>query len=384
MTQLSRLGALGLTKESVAGTYVAPTVYLPYNKVDYTDDFNIIKDMSFRGNDTKLQGLYQGAGVVDWSIDVDAYPDLIGHFLRGVIGPDTVSAGVTTTLASSSSIGATSISSTATIPVGSYIQIDTSTNLELAKVTAVSGSGPYTLTVTTLEGGAVGLAKAHTSSVAIVSATTHTFKQNATAAKATYSFTAYDTLQTLGYTDVVFSDLDVKIDPKGIVSLSVKGKSLLGVAESAMTTAYTSLEPLLGWGWTMTNGGSSSTRGLTYDVKLKRDVDVINSSDGTQGPREIFQGALDVTGAYKAIFDSLADLNLYLTNSQQPATATIQQPVEHGGASLALTMSKSGWSKGKRDWGDYVQATFSLDGIYNTTDAGAISAVLKNFVTTAY
>jgi hypothetical protein len=48
-------------------------------------------------------------------------------------------------------------------------------------------------------------------------------------------------------------------------------------------------------------------------------------------------------------------------------------------------MSKSGWYKGKRDLsGTYAAAQFSLSGIYNTTDGGAVQATLKNFVSTAY
>lgn len=43
----------------------------------------------------------------------------------------------------------------------------------------------------------------------------------------------------------------------------------------------------------MTNAGGSSTRGLSYDLTLKRDVDAIHASNGTQQPREVFSGVLD-------------------------------------------------------------------------------------------
>jgi hypothetical protein len=383
MTQLSKLAILGIAKESVAGTYVSPTDYIPFSKCDFEDKFQEIKDNSYRGNDTDLQGMYQGVGEADWSIDVMAYPDLAGHFLRGMIGPDTVTAGVSTTLGSSSLAGATTLSTVASISVGSYISVDTSTNQEYGKVTAVSGSGPYSLTVVGALG--AGMTKAHSSGVAVVSATTHTFKQSSLQAdRATYSLTVFDTLVTRSYSGLAFSDLDMKIDPKGALHLNTKGKSFQGVAASTMTASYTALDPVLGWEWTMTNAGGSSTRGLTYDVKLKRKLDVIHASDGTQAPREIFQGVLDVDGTYKAIYENQTDLDLFVNYTQTPTTALLQQPVRAGGASLALTMTKSGYHKGKRNWGDYVEANFSLSGIYNTTDAGAIQAVLKNFVTSQY
>lgn len=386
MSQLSRLAKLGFAKESTVGTYLAPTNYLPFLKATFVDNYTELKDQSYRANDTVLQNMYQGPGQATWDIDVLAYPDLAGHFLRMIIGPDVVTAGVSTTLSASTIAGATTITTAASIAALSYIQIDTSTNLEYAQVTAVSGVGPYTLTVTTVAGQAVGLVNPHTSAVAVVSATTHTFKQNPTATKATWSLTVDDTAgNVLGYTAVTMSDLSIKIDPKASVNLNAKFTSQFGLPQSAIVPSFTQLQSMLGWQWSMTNSGAASTRGLTYDVNVKRVVDPIHSSNGIQGPREIFQGALEADGTYKALFENNTDLNLYLNYVQTPATATVQQPVRTGGASLALTMSKSGWLKGARDLTQaYVQASFSLSGIYNATDGGAISAVLTNYVSAAY
>lgn len=387
MTALSRLAILGLAKESTVGTYVAPTVYIPFTSVDYEDIYTEIKDESYRANDSTLQGMYQGVVEADWSIDLLAYADVTGHFLRAIIGPDTVTAGASTTLSAGSSIGATTVTVTSAtgITTGTYIQIGTGATGEVAYVSGVSGT---TLTVSSVAGQAVGLLKAHNSADTVVAQTTHTFKQSTSAAKATYSLTVYDTSSgtpTLGYSDAVFSDVQIKIDPKGAVTLTTKAKSLPGVSQSAMTPTYTSLAPVLGWEWTMTNAGTTSTRGLSLDLSIKRQIEVIHSSNGVQAPREIFQGALDADATYKAIFENLTDMNLYTAYTQSPATATLQQPVAFGGASLALTMSQSGWFKGKRDLKPpYVQADYSISGIYNTTDSGSVSAVLKNFQTTSY
>lgn len=388
MTALSRLAHLGMAKESTIGTYLAPTVFVPFTKADYEDVYTEIKDESIRANDSVLQGMYQGPAEADWGIDLMAYPDVVGHFLRGVIGPDTVTAGVSTTVQANSIVGATTLSSTASIPALSYINIGTGATQEYAYVTAVSGVGPYNLTVTTVVGQSVGLAKAHTAADPLVSQTAHTFKQSPTAAKATYSLTVYDTstgTPTLGYVGAAFSDVNLKIDPKGAVSLTTKLKAIPGVSQSTPTPTYTALPPVLGWQWVMTNAGGASTRGLTLDLNIKRTVEAIHSSNGLQAPREIFQGALDVSGTYKAIFENLTDLNLFTNYTQTPATATLLQPAVFGGASLAVTLSQSGWFKGKRDVSSaFVQANFSLAGIYNATDAGSVSAVLKNFTTTQY
>jgi hypothetical protein len=384
------LATLGLAKESSAGTWLAPTIGIPFTKGDYEDMFGEIKDESVRGNDTVLQGMYQGPGHAEWSIDLMPYPDLIGHFLAAMIGPDTVTAATATTLSASTSIGATSISTPVSLAAGSVIRIDTAGLVEYAWTDgAPTGSGPYTSNVTTVLGkiGAsrVGLTLAHSSGVAVTTTTTHTFKQNPAVALPTYSLTLYDTTQTVSCSYCRLSDLQMKIDPKGSVTFSLKYIAFPSVVQSLQSETFSTFDPFLGWSWTTTNAGGSSTRGLTYDMTVKRATEAIDSSDGTQLPREIFSGAIEADGTYKAIFENQTDLNLYLNYTQLPMTAALQVPVARGGQSLAITMSKSGWYKGKRDIGsNYVQADFSLSGIYNTTDGGAVQAVLQNWSTAAY
>lgn len=388
MTQLSRLAVLGMAKEGTPGTYLVPSVYIPFTKAEYEDVTTPLKDESYRANDSVVQGLYPGPIEADWSIDLLGYPDLIGHFMRGIIGPDTVTAGASTTMTGTTVVGATTLnvtSATGIVP-GTYISIDTGINQEFALVTAVVS---LALTVTTVAGQTVGLTKGHTSPATVIAQTTHTFKQNPAAARPSYALSVYDTTAgapaTLGYTYSTFNEVKLKIDPKAVVSLSTKLKAQQGAQQSAITPTYTALAPLLGWQWNMTNAGASSTRGLTMDLTVKRSAAVIHSSNGVQSPREIFQGALEVDATYKAIFENMTDLNLFANYTQQPAVATLLQPVVAGGASLALTLSQSGWTKGKRDFGsDYAEAEFSFLGIYNATDVGSLSAVLKNFITTTY
>lgn len=66
---------------------------------------------------------------------------------------------VSTTLAAAASAGATTVSSTASVAVGNFVNIDG----EVRKVTAVSGAGPYTLTLISA------LSSAHASGAAVTS-----------------------------------------------------------------------------------------------------------------------------------------------------------------------------------------------------------------------
>lgn len=391
MTQLARLGWLGMAKEATPGTWLAPTVSLPYTgSSGFEDMYTSLRDESVRANDSVLQGIYQGSGHAEWAIDLDAYPDLVGHMLCGTIGPDTVTPGASTTLSAATLAGATSISTPVSLPAGTVVKIDTIGLVEYAWTDGTAtGTGPYISNITTVLGrtgtSRVGLALGHASGVAVVAPTTHLFKQNPAIALPTYSFTYWDTVAYTSCSYARFSDLQVKIDPKGKISLSTKAISFPSVTATATAAAYTAYDPLLGWSWLLNNGGAASTRGLSFDGTIKRATEAIESSDGTQLPREVFAGALEFDATMKAIYENAVDMNLFLQNNQLPCTVTAQQPVTRGGQSLTLTASKSAWTKGKRDMGQpYAQADYSISAVANTVDGGAVQASLVNWQTSAY
>lgn len=387
MTQLGRLGYVGIAKETVQGTWVTPTYFLPVTKGDAEIDYDQLQDLSYRNNDSNLQGLYQGAGQSAVDLEFPAYPDSIGWALR-IIGPDTVTPGVSTTLSSPTTAGATSISVAASIPSGSTIMIGTAGTVEYATTGTPSGSGPYTIPIAAPT---AGLTYAHASSVAVVSQTTHTFKQSATTPKPTYSITEWNTVDYWGHPGCMLSDVDIKVDPKAICTIDAKYTGWIGASQTGpITPTFSEPAPLLGWQFTMTNAGASSTRGLTYDLSLKRSTEAIHGSNGTQQPREVFSGVIDADITYKAIYENDTDYNLYLQALQNnPTSMVLTQPVGAGvdaaGCSLTLTTTQPGWSKGKPDLsGTYVTADFTISGIFNATDGGSIQAVLKNFTSAAY
>lgn len=387
MTLLSRLGYVGLAKETTQGTWVTPAYYLACTKFDFEIHYDQLKDESYRNNDSALQGLYQGAGDSAVDLEFNGYPDAIGYALR-IIGPDTVTPGASTTLSSSTIAGATSISTAASIPVGSTIMIDTGAKVEYATTGTPSGSGPYTIPIATP---AAGLTYAHNSAVAVVSQTTHTFKQSATTPKPTYSLTQSNVLEAWGYPGCMLSDVSLKVDPKGIVTCGAKYTGWIpSIQAGPFTPAFSQPAPLLGWQMAMTNAGASSTRGLSYDLALKRPIEAIHASNGSQQPREVFTGVLDADITYKAVYENDNDYNLYLQALQNnPTSMSLVQPVGAGvdaaGSSLTITTTQGAWSKGKPDVsGTYVQADFEINGIYNATDSGSVQAVLKNFTAAAY
>ena len=388
MTFLSRLVKLGVTKETVPNTYQVPAVSVPFNSgTKYNNVIDQNRDESMRANDAVLQGIVQGVAYSTLEIESNSYADLVGHWLRAIIGPDTVTAGVSTTLAANCAAGATSLSLTATVASNTVIQIsDTGgTNLEWVQVGTVTGSGPYTAPVTSP---AAGTKYAHTAAGgSVLSQSTHLFKQNRSFATVwpTYSFTTDDGASQLGWAGCVCSELAIKIDPKNLVTWGPKFTGFPSATESTFAYAASAVQPVQGWAWTVSNAGASSTRGLTMDLTMKRATEAINSSDGTQGPREIFPGAMETDGTYKAVYENLTDYNLYQNAVQTPTVHTLTQPVATGGAVIAITMSESGYTTGAVELGSaYVQASYNVSGIANPTDSGVVQVSLKNFVSASY
>jgi hypothetical protein len=383
VTALSRLTKLGMAKETVQYTYQVPTISVPWNTAKFTDNITPLRDESVRANDSIVQGLNQGPWNTTWDIDTNAYADLIGHFLRAMVGPDTVTAGVATTLAANCAAGATALTLTVTVPTNSVIQISDATgvNLEWVKVTVV-GTAATVIVPTT------GTKFAHTAAGgSLISPSTHLFKQNRTFATVwpTYSFTTDDGADQLGWPGCVMSDLAIKIDPKGFITFAPKYTGFPSATQSTFAYAASAVQPQVGWSWTVTNAGGASTRGLTFDATLKRVVDAIVSSDGTQAPREVFPGAMEIDGTYKAIFENDLDINLFKQYNQLPTVHTLTQPVTSGGSVLAITMSSSGYTTGDVDVSQaYIQLDQALSGIANVTDAGVTQVSLTNFLSAAY
>lgn len=374
MTFLSRLSFLGFAKESTNGTAVVPSVAFPFTKAQYETTFAPLRDESVRGNDAVLQGLYQGPADGTWDIETHFYPDLAGYFLRH-IGPDTVSGGqTTTTTGGGNTQGSTSLTTAAPLTTGAIVQIGTGATQEWLTVTL--GGSPNTVPA---------LKYTHANGESVIAQYTHTFKQSSSSRPPSYTFTVFDNIDYRAWPGAMITELSVKIDPMGTVTFNPKYVSFPEQTASSFTDTFNTVQPFLGWQWTTTNAGGSSTRGLTMDFTFKRDGSGIHTSNGVQAPRETFVGALECEGQYKAIYENTTDYTLFTAYTQTPTVHTITKPVSIGGESLALTMSQSGWQKAQRDLGQtYVQATYDISAVYNATDVGIVAAVLKNYLSAAY
>ena len=149
----------------------------------------------------------------------------------------------------------------------------------------------------------------------------------------------------------------------GYAKLASDWKGFPPAAVATFAEDQSAAQPFAGWSWAITTAGGASTRGVSLDLALTRVLQVNPACNGYQNPLGIFPGPMRASGSYKAIFDTAADLNLYRQAIQEPAVWTLSQPVLQGGASIAVTLSLSGWTQGAVSLEEqYVTATTSCRG----------------------
>jgi hypothetical protein len=111
---------------------------------------------------------YPGCKVTDWDLSVAQHAQLKLKLTIDALDEATPSnAFASTTLSALTTAAAASFTTAASIPAGSYVVVDTGLNAEVVQTGTPTGSGPYTIPVTTPGG----LSKAHASGAYVGSAT---------------------------------------------------------------------------------------------------------------------------------------------------------------------------------------------------------------------
>ena len=88
--KLTSLSYLGLAVETVLGTAVAPTGFIPIRKYTPQDTPTYVPDTGFRGQPVDTFGEYLGVISSTYALDGDVYPTSFGALLANFFGIDTV------------------------------------------------------------------------------------------------------------------------------------------------------------------------------------------------------------------------------------------------------------------------------------------------------
>jgi hypothetical protein len=77
---------IGIAKEAVKGTGVAPTAFIPVKKFDPDPKINKLTDEGWRGSMGSNYGMQNGTQSAEVSVSGDCFADTVGYLLAGVLG----------------------------------------------------------------------------------------------------------------------------------------------------------------------------------------------------------------------------------------------------------------------------------------------------------
>jgi hypothetical protein len=381
---------VGIATETSQGTPVAMTSTILVDEVKPKDNPTFLDDKSWRGSmGTDAFAKIAGTKTAEVELGGPAYGDGLGFFLRNILG-DLAYTGTSTgtggtTLSSTAAVGASSITTAATIPSGTTVQIGTGATAECFVTGTPTGSGPYTIPLATPTGG---LAYQHASSQPVQPVTapftqTHSLLNSGGGQPPSHTLTHFlgptATSGARQYPGLCLSEVGLKWNSESeLLTWSGKGTSFPSVPlGSAPVSAPSTSLPVASWRMLVGIGGPASggTQIATVtdgELTIKRELSPYFTVTGTQNPYIIQRGGLSVEGKLNFVAADESPL-LYMLNNSQPQ---LQLFLDNGLTGVnkvvfqvdcqiaAFTEAEPDGTKSAVEYGNSFQALF------NTTNAG--------------
>jgi Phage tail tube protein len=326
---------VGIATETTQGTAVAMTSTILCDDIKPKDSVTFLDDKSWRGSmATDAFAKIPGVKSAELELGGPAYGDGLGYFLRNILG-DLAYTGTSTgsggtTLSASAAAGAASISTVATIPNGTIVQIGTGATAEVFTTGTPSGSGPYTIPLATPAGG---LVYAHASAQAVQPVTgpytqAHSLLNSGSGQPVSHTITHFLGPTAVSgarqYPGACLSELGLKWNAESeLLTWSGKATTYPSVTlGSAPVAAPSTVLPVASWRMAVGIGGPAAGGTLVGTVTdgeltIKRDLSPYYTVNGSQSPYIIQRGGLSVEGKLNFVAADESPL-LYMLNNTQP------------------------------------------------------------------
>ncbi|MDT0435604.1 MULTISPECIES: phage tail tube protein [Streptomyces] len=381
---------VGIANETTAGTPVPMTSTVLVDNFKPKDQPKFLEDKAWRGAmGTDSFAQIPGVATADLDLGGPVFLDGISYFLRNLMGDlsttGTSTGSGATTLAASAVAGAASISTTATIPSGTVVQIGSGATAEVFTTGTPSGSGPYTIPLTTPTGG---LVYPHASSQAVQPVTgPYTYAwallNSGTGQPITHTLThMLGPTATSGarqYPGAVFSEMGFKWNSESeLFTWDGKATSWPSVVlGSAPTSNPGTVAPIASWRMSVGIGGPATGGTLIStvtdgEISLKREINPYFTGNGSQVPYVIQRAGLTVEGKLNFVAADESPL-LYMLNNSQPQ---LQLAINNGLAGLnagaiVFDFAKVAFVEAEPDGSKTaVEYSNSFKAVLNTTNAG--------------
>lgn len=177
---------------------------------------------------------------------------------------------------------------------------------------------------------------------------------------------------TRQFAGVQFQSVDFKFTADALLTYSAKALGYQSVTAANPTQSFSTLTPVPSWVGAVTLNAASSILVAEGNCTIERPVTPIFTVDNNQRPYQLFAGAVMASGALNLVFETDAQLLLFLNNTQPNLVVDFSQGSGAALTQVKINMTKAAITVGaiKRDK-DYVELALTYKAIANTTDAGA-------------
>jgi hypothetical protein len=186
------------------------------------------------------------------------------------------------------------------------------------------------------------------------------------------------------------SEVAFRFNADGLLEYTARYEGFKSAVVANPTASFTALVPMAAWRGVTTIGGSGNLNLQTGELTIKRQVSAIFNVSGSQSPKSVWQGPVEVDGRATFIMEDDTELTRYLTNTPPIFLLAFSQGAGGTAELIQFTMTKCAYVVGEPVRSkDYVECNITFKGIANTTDANTagtgqspIKVVLNNAMAT--
>ena len=207
---------------------------------------------------------------------------------------------------------------------------------------------------------------------------THTISlKNATAIAAdaqptAFTLTDFYAANARSYAGCQVHEFGLTFSAEGLLEYDVKATGWQSTAVSAPTNSFSTVTATPVWQATVSVAGSNVANAVEGSITMTRPATPIYGLSNTQNPYQVFVGALEVKGALKFVMETDAQLTNFLTNTQPAITINWANGSGATATQIQATITKGAYTVATIERGkDFVEVAVTIEGIGNTTDAGA-------------
>lgn len=380
---------IGLALEATRGTPVAPTYQIPVKSPKLKPDLTLIADQTLQGSMVQTYNEIPGLRYDSHGWDSYPYLDSFPLFVCGEFGSTDglTAAPASTTLAAAAAAGASSVSLTASVAAGSWVVIGSGLTQESHKVTAVTGTGPYSATLD------FALRFAQASGATVTGLTGHQFSllNNAGSGNQPPSMTIsdYDGEEWRQFAAAQLDKLTIKGNATGLVDYTCSFFANPFTNPAAPSLSMTSTPAVPSWTTSFMIGGTLLDYVEEWEIDFARGVKPIPAFTGTQEYFLYFAGPMAASVKMTVIEQSGApELTKYLNGTVDSLDIYVQDVT--AGNVLHLHSTDSVFTTGALDRSkEEVTAQLDVELLPSAADAtaGGVSpctVTIANGVATAY